>query len=522
MNNKIRKVLIANRGEIALRIQRAAINLGIEPIIALSEADAQGYVARNAKNFVVLGAPPVAQSYTNIDKIIAAAKDSGCDAIHPGYGFLSERADFALAVQNAGLTWIGPASESIEALGSKTAARAVATANNVPVATGTAGELDDAELVAEAKRFGFPVLIKAVAGGGGRGMRKAFSAEELVEQLPRARGEAKKNFGSDDVFLEQLIIEPRHVEVQIFGDQHGSVVSFGTRDCSAQRRHQKVVEEGPAPFLSENLRQSIESAAVRVAKAVGYSNAGTAEFLVAGEKFFFLEMNTRIQVEHPVTEEVTGIDLVELQFKVASGERIETAPRRAPAGHAIELRLYAEDPANNFAPGLGTLTDVVFPKYSWLRVERGVESGDEITPYYDAMIAKLIVTGANRVEAVERAQIISRELCVAGVPANQAFLAWLLHETPFAQRPLDITYIDRNWNESASNVAQRILLVDPAHRESDVGEFQETLMAGKHRFSITHEKGRSFLLRGIERPEIVLRSNSRATGLQAIEKLLNS
>ncbi len=522
MNNTIRKVLIANRGEIALRIQRAAINLGIEPVIALSEVDAVGYVGRNAKNLVVLGAPPVAQSYTNIDKIIAAAKEAGCDAIHPGYGFLSERADFALAVRNSGLTWIGPASESIEALGSKTAARAVATANNVPVATGTAGELSDAELVAEAKKFGFPVLIKAVAGGGGRGMRKAFSAEELIEQLPRARGEAKKNFGSDDVFLEQLIIEPRHVEVQVFGDTHGTVVSFGTRDCSAQRRHQKVIEEGPAPFLSEDLRQAIESAAVRVAKAVGYTNAGTAEFLVSGDKFFFLEMNTRIQVEHPVTEEVTGVDLVELQFKVANGERIDIAPKRPPAGHAIELRLYAEDPAVNFAPGLGTLTDVVFPKFPWLRVERGVESGDEITPYYDAMIAKLIITGANRAEAVERAQIVSRCTTVAGVTTNQAFLAWLLHETQFVRRPLDITYIDRVWNESAAMLARRLLLVDPAHQVLQTGEHREMVETGKHAVSIIHEKARSFLFASVANPEIKLRSNSRATGLHAIEKLLSS
>jgi len=541
MNNKTRKVLIANRGEIALRIQRAALKLKIEPIIALSEVDAAGYVGRNAHKFVILGPGPVAQSYTNIEKIIALALENGCDAIHPGYGFLSERADFAKAVTDAGLTWIGPSAESISALGSKTAARAVATANSVPVASGSAGELNDAQLIECANTFGYPVLIKAVAGGGGRGMRKAFSAAELAEQLPRARGEAKKNFGSDDVFLEQLIIEPRHVEVQIFGDSHGNVVSFGTRDCSAQRRHQKVIEEGPAPFIAAGLLEKIEQAAVRVAKAVGYTNAGTAEFLLSGEQFFFLEMNTRIQVEHPVTEEITGVDLVELQFRVAAGEKIADAIlvsgiKNKVAGHAIELRLYAEDPAFNFAPSLGVITHVKFPSFPWLRIEQGFESGDEISPFYDAMIAKLIITGDSRAQAIERAQVLSRSVELSGIVTNLSFLAWLLHESKFAQAPLDITYIDREWTAEKMATAEAILLVDPAHRSSLKQEQFVEIIELKNGsseepasafVSITHEQGKTFLVSSLAvstlkaEPAQKIRSNSRALALQGFKEHLS-
>jgi 3-methylcrotonyl-CoA carboxylase alpha subunit len=317
--------------------------------------------------------------------------------------------------------------------------------------------------------------------------------------------------------------------VQVFGDSTGNVVSFGTRDCSSQRKHQKVIEEGPAPFLSADLSAKIEAAAVKVAKAVGYQNAGTSEFLVSGERFFFLEMNTRIQVEHPVTEEVTGTDLVALQFRIAAGEKLsEIAPSRAKHGHAIELRLYAEDPAQNYAPSLGVIThldllDGAADAQSWLRIERGFEAGDEITPYYDAMIAKIIVTGDSRAEAIHHAQRAIRQISVGGIRTNQAFLAWLLHESPFRDAPIDITFIDRMWDERSVELANDILLRDPCHgsltRSENVQHEERCFVAG-HPVSLVHEMGATFLATALTKPELSIRSNGRTAALQALEERL--
>ncbi|RIL02551.1 MAG: hypothetical protein DCC75_13255, partial [Proteobacteria bacterium] len=403
LRNKINKVLIANRGEIALRIKRACRKLGIRSAAIVSEADKNSLFAREAEELYVIGPAPARESYLAADKIIAAAKELGCDAIHPGYGFLSENAEFARKVIDNGLVFVGPSPESIEALGSKTKARAHVKRFGVPVTPGSEGGLSDQRLVELAAQIGFPVIVKAVAGGGGRGMRIVNSAGELTQILPRARAEALKNFASDDVYLEKFIEQPRHVEVQILGDAFGHVIHLGTRDCSTQRRHQKLVEEAPAPNLSSDLRERIHMAAVNAAKSVSYQNAGTAEFLVKGEEFYFLEMNTRIQVEHPATEMVTGVDLVELQLKVAQGERIPWSQDQITFdGHAIEFRIYAEDPANNFAPSPGRITRLKRNDAPYVREDIGFSEGDEISLHYDAMISKLIVKGENRSDAIAK------------------------------------------------------------------------------------------------------------------------
>ncbi len=469
-HHKIEKLLIANRGEIALRIQRAASKLGIKTVSIASEADKDSYFARQAEELVIIGPAAVQESYLNIPKILEVAARAGCNAVHPGYGFLSENAQFAQAVLDAGLIFVGPSPEAIRVLGSKTEARAKAIAAGVPCLPGAKGGLSDTELLQVASEIGYPVLIKAVGGGGGRGMRTARSAEELTQALPRARAEGQKNFGSGDVFIERYVEHPRHVEVQIFGDMHGKVIHFGTRDCSTQRRHQKLVEEAPAPNLSAKLRAEIEAAAVHAAAAVGYYNAGTAEFLVKDDAFYFLEMNTRIQVEHPVTEAVTGVDLVELQLKVAQGEALLLSQQEVKCnGHAFEFRIYAEDPANKFAPAIGTISHISRVSGADIREDFGFESGDTVTPYYDAMLSKLIIHGPSRAAVVKRSLEVLRRYSVDGLANNVKFFRWLLLLSPFREAPVDIGFIEREFSRESLRALEASEVRDPLHRAPIAG-----------------------------------------------------
>ncbi len=468
---EIKKVLIANRGEIALRIQRAAQKLGIKSVCIASDADKTSMFARNATELVLIGGSAPQDSYLNIEKIIKAAKDSGCDAVHPGYGFLSENADFAARVIKEGMIFIGPTPEAIKVLGSKTLARKAVTENGVPTTPGCVGGLSDEEIIKEAKQIGFPVIVKAVAGGGGRGMRVVNSAKEMEDTLPRARAEAKKNFASEDVYIEKYILMPRHVEVQIFGDAHGDVVHFGTRDCSTQRRHQKLIEEAPAPFMSDKLRESIHDAAVKAAKSVGYVNAGTAEFLVSGESYYFLEMNTRIQVEHPITEEVTGTDLVALQFEVAMGGKVPKQKDIKFTGHAIEFRIYAEDPERNFSPVIGKVTEIRRFQESFVREDYGFESGDEVTPYYDAMLSKLIIKGATRDEAIDRSIRALKIYKVEGLKSTVPFHKWILQNKTFRETGIDIGFLEREFKDAPKLLAEMVAseVVDPLFKPGPWG-----------------------------------------------------
>ena len=447
---KIKKLLIENRGEIAIRIQRACKALNIKAVTIASDADKSSLVARLASELIIVGAGPSAESYLSIDRIIGAALERKCDSIHPGYGFLSENAEFASKVRQAGLIFVGPDPETIKLMGSKTEARARVSKNGVPVVPGSKGGLGDVALISAATEIGFPIIIKAAAGGGGRGMRICRSKAELESILPSARAEVKKNFGSDEVFIESFIEMPRHVEVQVFGDANGNVVHLGTRDCSTQRRHQKLVEEAPAPNLSADLRSRIESAAVNAAKSVNYKNAGTVEFLVAGEKFYFLEMNTRIQVEHPVTEEVTGIDLVQLQLKVAMGAALPFKQKDIKLkGHAIEFRINAEDVRNNFAPAIGEITTFDRPKFPWARAEVGYEAGDAIPLYYDGLIAKLIIKGRNRDDAIAKSLMYLSRCVILGVPTSLDLDRWLIENGMFKSGTVDIGFIEREFTPNA-------------------------------------------------------------------------
>lgn len=472
--SNIKKILIANRGEIALRIQRAAEALGVATVTVYSDADKNALATRLAKESYRIGPAPATESYLKIESIIEAAKKTNCDALHPGYGFLSESAEFAQAVTDAGITFIGPTAESIRLLGSKTEARKIAEKIAIPLPPGTKGGLTDAELEREAAKVGFPLMIKAAAGGGGRGMRVVEKIESLKENLGLARSEAKKFFGDDTVFLERRILQPRHVEVQVFGDTHGEVIHFGTRDCSTQRRHQKLVEEAPAPGLAPALLDKIHEAAVRLAKEVGYRGAGTVEFLVSGDEFFFLEMNTRIQVEHPVTEEISGADLVSLQINVANGEKLPYKQSDIKlSGHSIEYRIYAEAPENDFAPSLGTITQFSYQESENLRLEAGYEAGDEITPYYDAMICKVIVSAKTRNEAIERSKESLSKLSIAGVTTNVSFHSWLIERTSYAEQPVTINYLEENFTSDTIPTYKRSKQKDPYH-QPPVSEMEHT------------------------------------------------
>ena len=445
----LKSLLIADRGEIACRIIRTARRLGVRTVAVYSDADAKALHVRQADEAVHIGASPATESYLRGDRIIEAAKATGAEAIHPGYGFLSENADFAQAVINAGLIWVGPKPDSISAMGLKDAAKKLMAEAGVPVTPGYLGEDQDPKrLKKEADAIGYPVLIKAVAGGGGKGMRKVESAKDFQDALESCKREAASSFGNDVVLLEKWIESPRHIEVQVFGDAHGNVVHLFERDCSLQRRHQKVIEEAPAPGMDEATRQAVCAAAVRAAQAVKYENAGTVEFIadasegLRADRIWFMEMNTRLQVEHPVTEEITGEDLVEWQLRVASGEPLPKKQEELSInGHAIEARLYAEDPAKGFLPSVGRLEH--FDLGEGGRIETGVQEGDAISPFYDPMIAKLVARGEDREEAISELASILDKVEVWPVKTNAGFLGGLLRMEEFKEAKLDTSLIAR-------------------------------------------------------------------------------
>ncbi len=438
-----RSVLVANRGEIAVRVLRGVREAGLEAIAVASEPDRYAAHVHAADRAVVLGEGPASDSYLNVDKLLAAARDTGAEAIHPGYGFLSESAAFARRVQEAGLVWIGPAPDVIDALGDKVRAKATARAAGVPVCPGYEGDVGDAAAVARAAdEVGYPLLVKAAAGGGGRGMRIVRSARELPEALEGAAREAAAAFSSGRVFLERYVERARHVEIQIVGDAHGGVVHLGERECSVQRRYQKVVEESPSPAVDAALRARMGDAAVALARAAGYVGAGTVEFLLGeGGAFHFLEVNTRLQVEHPVTECVTGLDLVRLQLAVAAGERLPFAQAPAPRGHAFELRVCAEDPARNFAPQAGRVLHLELPQMPGVRVDSGLRAGYEIPPHYDSLLLKLIAHGPDRETARRRALRALDALVILGPTTNAAYLRAILEHERFVAGDLTTGFV---------------------------------------------------------------------------------
>ena len=426
------KILIANRGEIACRIQRTAQALGYRTVAVYSDADTDALHVQMADEAVHIGPAPVHQSYLNTEAILAAAQLTGADAIHPGYGFLSENPDFARACQQATLTFIGPSAEAIELMGSKRLSKLAMLDAGVPCIAGYQGSAqDDATLQREAERIGFPLMIKASAGGGGRGMRLVHQREQLLEQLRTARSEAMNAFGSDELILEQALIDPRHVEVQLFGDSHGNLIYLGERDCSIQRRHQKVIEEAPCPVMTPNLRQAMGEAALKAGRAVNYVGAGTVEFLLdRNGQFYFLEMNTRLQVEHPVTEMITGLDLVDWQLQIAAGQPLPlTQSQVTLTGHAMEVRLYAEDPAQGFLPQTG---DVLrWEPAPGVRIDHGLLEGQTVSPFYDSMLGKIIAHGASREEARRKLLRAVEDSVLLGVATNQRLLIDLLKHPDF-------------------------------------------------------------------------------------------
>ncbi len=453
------KILIANRGEIACRVIRTARRMGVRTVAVHSDADAGSLHVAEADEAVHIGASPVGESYLRGDRIIEAALSTGAEAIHPGYGFLSENPDFVDQVTAAGLVFIGPSADSIRAMGLKDAAKRLMEKAGVPVVPGYHGEGQALVLLAgKAKEIGYPVLIKARAGGGGKGMRRVDDPDEFAEALAAAKREAKAAFGDDAVLIEKYVEKPRHIEVQVFGDNHGNAVHLFERDCSAQRRHQKVIEEAPAPGMTDAMRAAMTGAAVKAALAIGYSGAGTLEFIVDAseglrpDRFWFMEMNTRLQVEHPVTEMVTGIDLVEWQLRIAAGERLPRAQEQIRLdGHAFEARIYAEDAAKGFLPATGTLHHLRFPakapEGAQMRVETGVRQGDPISPFYDPMIAKLVVKAADRATALSALVEALEETEIAGSIANVPFLASLASDPDFASGDLDTGLIARKQDE---------------------------------------------------------------------------
>ena len=442
----LHKLLIANRGEIAVRVIRTARRMGIATVAVFSEADRNALHARVADEAHFIGAAPARESYLRADVILDVARRCGADAIHPGYGFLSENAEFAQACAEAGIAFIGPTPHAIRAMGSKAESKRLMVAAGVPTVPGYHGEAqDDAHLAAEAGRIGFPVLIKASAGGGGKGMRPVHEPERFLEELHGARREALAAFGDDRVLIEKYLTRPRHVEVQVMGDTHGHITHLHTRDCSIQRRHQKVLEEAPAPALSEALRARLHAAAVNAARAVGYVNAGTVEFVVEGEEAYFLEMNTRLQVEHPVTEMITGLDLVEWQLRVAAGEALPADWPPAPRGHAVEVRLYAEEPEHDFRPATGRLRRFgLAGEGAHRRFDTGFAAGDSVTAFYDPMLAKLIVWGEDRGTALTRLAEALGEVEVEGLGNNTRFLRRLARHEALRAAALDTGFIARH------------------------------------------------------------------------------
>jgi 3-methylcrotonyl-CoA carboxylase alpha subunit len=446
---RFKKLLIANRGEIACRIIRTARAMGVSTVAVYSEADASARHVRDADEAVLLGPARARDSYLNIERLVEAARATGAEAVHPGYGFLSESAVFASACATAGLIFVGPTADMIEAMGSKSGAKALMEKAGVPLVTGYHGaEQDEATLARAADKIGYPVLVKASAGGGGRGMRIVNAASELSAAITSARREAKAAFGDDSLLIEKYVQSPRHIEVQVIGDNHGNLVSLFERECTLQRRHQKVIEEAPSPTLSATQREAIGAAARKAAGAVKYVGAGTIEFVSDGKEFFFIEMNTRLQVEHPVTELVTGLDLVEWQLRVAFGEKLPLRQDEIKLqGHAVEARLYAENPAKNFMPSVGRISAWHVPDSEGVRIDAGYETGSNVSPFYDAMLAKVIGYGADRAIALDRLVAALDGTDVRGVVTNTAFLSALLSHSDVRANRIDTGFIERQLAE---------------------------------------------------------------------------
>jgi acetyl-CoA carboxylase biotin carboxylase subunit len=441
-----KRVLVANRGEIALRIIRACRELGVESVAVYSEADVDSMHVHLADESVCIGPASSKESYLKPDRIIAAAEITGADAIHPGYGFLSENARFAEICASSGIKFIGPSSQVISMMGDKATARATAIANGVPITPGSDIMPDAETALIEAKKIGLPVMIKATAGGGGRGMRPCFKEEEFLSLFQAASNEALSCFGNGECYLEKLVINPHHIEFQVFGDSHGNFIHLGERDCSMQRRNQKIIEECPSPLLTPELRQRMGEASVNLIRSIGYENAGTIEYLVdeKAENFYFMEMNTRIQVEHPVTEEVMGCELIKEQIRVAAGESLSDHVLKAsPRGHSIECRINAEDPYNKFCPSPGKIDMWYAPGGKGVRVDTHVYSGYSVPPYYDSMIAKLIVTGATREIAIARMKRALSEFMIKGIKTTIPFQMEILDHPDFASGNYDIGWVAR-------------------------------------------------------------------------------
>jgi len=456
------KILIANRGEIAIRVIRACRELGIANVAVFSEADRSSLHVRYADEAYCVGPAPSVRSYLNMDAILEVAKRSGAEAIHPGYGFLAENAEFARRCEAAGIVFIGPPSHAIRAMGSKTSARKLATAAGVPVVPGAIEDLSDAEVETCAREIGLPVVIKAAAGGGGKGMRVVQTDADLASAIRAARSEAQSAFGDSAIYVEKYLVAPRHVEMQILADRHGNTIYLGERECSVQRRHQKVIEEAPSPIVDPPLRRRMGEAAVRLAKAAGYVNAGTVEFLVDRDRnFYFLEVNTRLQVEHPVTEMVTGLDLVKEQIAIAAGEPLRhRQDDLVIRGAAIECRIYAEDPFQNFVPSPGRIMGLREPGGAGVRIESGVYEGYEVPVFYDPLIAKLITWGQDRLEAAQRMRRALMEYTIHGIKTTIPFHQRVMVDPEFLRGEIDTTFIDRRfagrphaWDDSQRDVA---------------------------------------------------------------------
>jgi len=438
-----KKVLIANRGEIALRVIRACKELGIKTVAVYSEADRDSLHVKFADEAVCIGPPPSKESYLNIPRIIAAAEITGADAIHPGYGFLAENEDFAEICESSGIKFIGPSAESIRLMGDKATAKDTMRKAGVPVVPGSDGTISDlGEALQVAKKIGFPVIIKATAGGGGKGMRVAKSLDEFERLFVLARNEAEAAFGNPEVYIEKYIEEPHHVEIQVLGDQYGNVIHIGERDCSIQRRHQKLIEESPSPIVDEELREAMGAAAVAGAKSVNYEGAGTIEFLVDNKKnFYFMEMNTRIQVEHPVTEELYGIDLVKEQIRIAAGERIKKIKVK-PKNWVIECRINAEDPEKDFRPSPGKITVFHQPGGIGVRTDTHVYAGYTVPPYYDSLIAKLIVKGSDRLDAIKKMERALEEFIIEGVKTTIPFHLKVMRDENYRKGKFDTHFLE--------------------------------------------------------------------------------
>src|SRR5215207_9243093 len=444
-----KKILIANRGEIAIRVMRACRELGIQTVAVYSDADQYALHLQQADEAIYIGPASPKESYLHMDKIISAAEQANADAIHPGYGFLSENASFAAAVTAAGLTFIGPSANSIRLMGDKAESRIRMKEAGVPIVPGVEGVESKEDFEDAARKIGYPVLVKAAAGGGGKGMRVVHEEGELPEALESARREARNAFGDERLLVEKYVTEAHHVEFQVFGDQHGNLVHLFERECSVQRRHQKIIEETPSPLLTPELREEMGQAAVAAAKAVNYHNAGTVEFIFDPQlsSFYFLEMNTRLQVEHPVTELVTGLDLVHWQIRVAAGERFPfTQSHFSQRGHAIECRIYAEDPASGFLPSTGRLLQYIEPRGPGIRVDSGFSAGDEVTHFYDPLLAKLVVYAEDRQSAIHRMQAALREFVVHGVITNIDFLQAVLSHPDFANGDVTTRWVETSFN----------------------------------------------------------------------------